>query len=50
MISSEVFEPDTENQKRRQCKQLQQTEKQIQALHDSSQTTKQPIQSQTKAL
>ena len=42
----EVFEPVTKNQ----TKQQQQSEKQIQALRDSTQTTTQAIQDQTKAI
>ena len=42
----EVFEPVTKNQ----TKQQQQSEKQIQALRDSSQTTTQAIQDQTRAI
>ena len=42
----EVFEPVTENQ----TKQQQQSEKQIQALRDSTQTTTQAIENQTRAI
>ena len=42
----EVFEPVTKNQ----TKQQQQSEKQIQALRDSTQTTTQAIQDQTRAI
>ena len=42
----EVFEPVTENQ----TKQQQQSEKQIQALRDSTQTTTHAIQAQTEAI
>ena len=42
----EVFEPVTKNQ----TKQQQQPEKQIQALRDSTQTTTQAIQDQTRAI
>ena len=42
----EVFEPVTENQ----TKQQQQSEKQIQALRDSTQTTTHAIQDQTEAI
>ena len=50
----EVFEPVTENQKQNISKQQELSEKQIQALRDStreaSQTTTQAIQDQTRAL
>ena len=42
----EVFEPVTKNQ----TKQQQQSEKQIQALRDSTQTTTQAVQDQTRAI
>ena len=45
----EVFEPVTENQKQNQTKQ-ELSEKQIQALRDSTQTTTQAIENQTRAL
>ena len=50
----EVFEPVTENQKQNISKQQELSEKQIQALRDStreaSQTTTQAIQDQTRAI
>ena len=50
----EVFEPITENQKQNQTKQQELSEKQIQALRDStraaSQTTVQAIENQTQAI
>ena len=46
----EVFEPVTENQKQSQNQTKQESEKQIQALRDSSQTTVQAIQDQTRAI
>ena len=50
----EVFEPVTENQKQNSSKQQKLSEKQIQALRDStraaSQTTTQAIQDQTRAI
>ena len=46
----EVFEPVTENQKQNQTKQQELSEKQIQALRDSTQTTTQAIQDQTRAI
>ena len=46
----EVFEPVTENQKQNQTKQQELSEKQIQALRDSTQTTKQAIENQTRAI
>ena len=45
----EVFEPVTENQKQNICKQQELSEKQIQVLRDSTQTTTQAIQDQTRA-
>ena len=46
----EVFEPVTENQKRNQTKQRELSEKQIQALRDSTHTTTQAIENQTRAI
>ena len=46
----EVFEPVTENQKQNQTKQQALSEKQIQALRDSTQTTTQAIENQTRAI
>ena len=46
----EVFEPVTENQKQNQTKQQDLSEKQIQALRDSTQTTTQAIENQTRAI
>ena len=46
----EVFEPVTENQKRNNSKQQEFSENQIQALRDSTQTTTQAIQDQTRAI
>ena len=46
----EVFEPVTENQKKSQTKQQELSEKQIQALRDSTQTTTQAIENQTRAI
>ena len=48
----EVFEPVTENQKRNQTKQQELSEKQIQALRDSTKTktTTQAIENQTRAI
>ena len=46
----EVFEPVTENQKQNISKQQEISEKQIQALRDSTQTTTQAIQDQTRAI
>ena len=46
----EVFEPLTENQKQNISKQQEISEKQIQALRDSTQTTTQAIQDQTRAI
>ena len=46
----EVFEPITENQKQKQTKQQELSEKQIQVLRDSTQTTTQAIQDQTRAI
>ena len=44
----EVFEPVTENQKQNQTKQHELSEKQIQALRDSTQTTTQAIEKSDK--
>ena len=46
----EVFEPVTENQKQNQTKQEELSEKQMQALRDSTQTTTQAIKNQTRAI
>ena len=46
----EVFEPVTENQKKSQNQTELEFEKQIQALRDSTQTTTQAIQDQTRAI
>ena len=46
----EVFKPVTENQKQNQTKQQELSEKQIQALRDSTQTTTQAIENQTRAI
>ena len=46
----EVFEPVTENQKQNISKQQELSEKQIQALRDSTQTTTQAIENQTRAI
>ena len=46
----EVFEPVTENQKKSQNQTKLESEKQIQALRDSTQTTTQTIQDQTRAI
>ena len=46
----EVFEPVTENQKQNISKQQELSEKQLQALQDSTQTTTQAIQDQTIAI
>ena len=46
----EVIEPITENQKQNQTKQKELSEKQIQALRDSTQTTTQAIENQTRAI
>ena len=46
----EVFEPVTENQKQKISKQQEPSEKQIQALRVSTQTTTQAIQDQTRAI
>ena len=46
----EVFERVTENQKQNISKQQELSEKQIQALRDSTQTTTQAIQDQTRAI
>ena len=46
----EVFEPVTENQKQNKTKQQELSEKQIQALRDSTQTTTQAIEDQTRAI
>ena len=45
----EVSEPVTENQKQNQAKQQELSEKQIQALRDSTQTTTRAIENQTRA-
>ena len=45
-----VFEPVTENQKQNISKQQKLSEKQIQALRESTQTTTQAIQEQTRAI
>ena len=45
-----VFEPVIENQKQKQTEQQRLSVKQIQVLHDSAQTTTQPIEKQTKAI
>ena len=46
----EVFEPVTENQKKIQNQTKLESENQIQALRDSTQTTRQAIQVQTRAI
>ena len=46
----EVFEPVTENHKQNQTKQQEISEKRIQALRDSTQTTIQAIENQTRAI
>ena len=46
----EVFEPVTENQKKHQNQTKLESEKQIQALRDSSQTTVQAIRESSNAL
>ena len=46
----EVFEPVTENQKQNQTKQQEFSEMQIQALRDSTQTTRQAIQHSSEFL
>ena len=46
----EVFEPVTENQKKSQNQTKLESEKQIQELRDSTQTTTQAIQDQTEAI
>ena len=46
----EVFEPVTENQKKSQNQTKLESEKQLQALRDSTQTTTQAIQDQTRAI
>ena len=46
----EVFEPVTEYQKQNQTKQQELSEKQIQAVCDSTQTTKQATEHQTRAI
>ena len=46
----EVFEPVKENQKQTISKQQELSEKQIQALRDSTQTTTQAIENQTRAI
>ena len=46
----EVFKPVTENQKQNIFKQQELSAKQIQALRDSTQTTLQAIQDQTRAI
>ena len=46
----EVFESVTENQKQNQTKQQELSEKQIQALRYSTQTTTQAIENQTRAI
>ena len=46
----EVFEPVTENQKQNQTKQQELSKTQIQALRDSTQTTTQAIENQTRAI
>ena len=46
----EIFEPVTENQKQNQTKQQEFSEKQIQALRDSTQTLTQAIENQTTAI
>ena len=46
----EVFEPVTENQKKSQNQTKLESEKQNQALRDSTQTTTQAIQDQTRAI
>ena len=46
----EVFEPVTEKQKQNKTKQQELSEKQIQALRDSTQTTTQAIENQTRAI
>ena len=46
----EFFEPVTENQKKNQNQTKLESEKQIQALRDSTQTTTQAIQDQTRAI
>ena len=46
----EVFEPVTENRKQNQSKQQELSEKQIKALRDSTQTTTQAIENQTRAI
>ena len=46
----EVFEPVTENQKKSPNQTKLESEKQIQALRDSTQTTTQAIQDQTRAI
>ena len=46
----EVFESVTENHKQNQIKQQELSEEQIQALRDSTQTTTQAIENQTRAI
>ena len=46
----EVFEPVTENQKKSQNQTKLESEKQIQALRDSTRTTTQAIENQTRAI
>ena len=46
----EVFEPVTENQKKSQNQTKQESEKQLQALRDSTQTTTQAIRESSNAL
>ena len=45
-----VFEPVTENQKQSQNQTKLESEKQIQALRDSTQTTTQAIENQIRAI
>ena len=46
----EIFEPDIEKQKKSQNQTKLEPEKQIQALRDSTQTTSQAIEDQTRAI
>ena len=46
----DVFEPVTENQKQNQIRTKLEAEKQVQALNDCTQTTKQVMQDQTKSI
>ena len=49
-LKEEIFEPTTENQKQNQAEEQKLSEKQIQALRDSTQFPTQAIENQTRAI